>query len=107
MSHRKQQVVALLKAIETGVAEPLASITQTSTFSTILLPPMGLPAWLRCLGPCLQARRAWTLIEKDFPMPFVDTNDDVFLYETLPCTRIRPGHGAPSGKDCLPRCGST
>ena len=27
-------------------------------------------------------------------MPFVDTNDNVFLYETLPCTRIRPGHGA-------------
>jgi len=45
-------------------------------------------------------------------MPFVDTNDDVFLgeksfatwhealdrYETLPCTRILPGHGAPGGK---------
>jgi hypothetical protein len=54
-------------------------------------------------------------------MPFVDTNDKVFLgeksfatwhealdrYETLPCTRILPGHGAPGGKDCLPRCGST
>jgi len=26
-------------------------------------------------------RRAITLIEKDFPMPFVDTNDDVFLGE--------------------------
>jgi hypothetical protein len=35
-------------------------------------------------------------------MPFVDTNDNVFLYQTLPCTRIRPGHGAPGGKDCLP-----
>src|ERR1700737_1607874 len=50
-------------------------------------------------------------------MPFVDTNARVFLgeksfatwhealdrYETLPCTRILPGHGAPGGKDCLPR----
>jgi|GEM_PF-4747361 len=44
MSHRKQQVVAVLKAIETGAAEPLAIVTQTSTFSTILLPPTGLPA---------------------------------------------------------------
>jgi hypothetical protein len=35
-------------------------------------------------------------------MPFMDTNDNVFLYQTLPCTRIRPGHGAPGGKDCLP-----
>jgi hypothetical protein len=26
MSHRKQQVVAVLKAIETGTAEPLATI---------------------------------------------------------------------------------
>ena len=26
-------------------------------------------------------RRAIALIEKDFPMPFVDTNDDVFLGE--------------------------
>ena len=32
-------------------------------------------------------------------MPFVDANDNVFLYETLPCTRILPGHGAPGGKD--------
>ncbi len=24
-------------------------------------------------------------------MPFVDTNDNVFLDETLPCTRIRAG----------------
>jgi hypothetical protein len=54
-----------------------------------------------------------TVIEKDFPMPFVDTNDDVFLgeksfatwhealdhYETLPCTRILPGHCAPGGKE--------
>jgi len=44
---------------------------------------------------------------KDFPMPFVDTNDNVFLYETLPRTRIRPGHGAPGGKHCLPRRGIT
>lgn len=36
-------------------------------------------------------------------MPFVDTNDDVFLgeksFETLPYTRILPGHGAPGGKE--------
>ena len=46
-------------------------------------------------------------------MPFVDTNDDVFLgeksfatwhealdhHETLPYTRILPGHGAPGGKE--------
>ena len=46
-------------------------------------------------------------------MPFVDTNNDVFLgeksfatwhealdhHETLPCTRILPGHGAPGGKE--------
>ena len=47
-------------------------------------------------------------------MPFVDTNDDGFLgetsfatwhealdhhYETLPYTRILPGHGAPGGKE--------
>jgi acyl-CoA thioesterase len=46
-------------------------------------------------------------------MPFVDTNDDVFLgeksfamwhealdhYETLPYTRILPGHGAPGGRE--------
>ena len=58
-----------------------------------------------------------TLIEKDFPMPFVDTNDDVFLgeksfatwhealdrYETLPCTRIIPGHDARGTKSCLPQ----
>ena len=35
--------------------------------------------------------------------PFVDTNDDVFLgeksFETLPYTRILPGHGAPGGKE--------
>jgi hypothetical protein len=49
-------------------------------------------------------RRAITLIEKDFPMPFVDTNDDVFLgeksfatwhealdrYETLPVHKNSP-----------------
>ena len=46
-------------------------------------------------------------------MPFVDTNDDMFLgeksfarwlealdhYETLPYTRILPRHGAPGGKE--------
>ena|SRR5437588_12815991 len=46
-------------------------------------------------------------------MPFVDTNDDVFLgeksfatwhealdrYETLPYARILPGHGAQGGKE--------
>ena len=46
-------------------------------------------------------------------MPFVDTNDDVFLgersfatwhealdhYEILPYTRILPRHGAPGGKE--------
>ena len=46
-------------------------------------------------------------------MPFVDTNDDVFLgekslatwheapdhYENVPYTRILPGHGAPGGKE--------
>jgi hypothetical protein len=46
-------------------------------------------------------------------MPFVDTNDDVFLgeksfamwhealdhYKTLPYTRILPGHGAPGGRE--------
>jgi len=46
-------------------------------------------------------------------MPFVDIKDDVFLgeesfatwhealdhYETLPRTRILPGHGAPGGKE--------
>jgi acyl-CoA thioesterase len=46
-------------------------------------------------------------------MPFVNTNDDVFLneksfatwhealdhYETLPYPRILPGHGAPGGKE--------
>ena len=46
-------------------------------------------------------------------MPFVEINDDVFLgeksfatwhealdrYQTLPCTRILPGHGAPGGKE--------
>ena len=46
-------------------------------------------------------------------MPFVDTDDDVFIgeksfatwhealvhYETLPYTRIFPGHGAPGGKE--------
>jgi hypothetical protein len=51
----------------------------------------------------------------------VDNSDDVFLgeksfatwhealdrYETFPCTRILPGHGAPGTKSCLPRCGST
>jgi hypothetical protein len=55
---------------------------------------------------------AITVIEKDFPMPFVDTNDDVFLgersfatwhealdhYEILPYTRILPKHGAAGGK---------
>jgi hypothetical protein len=54
-----------------------------------------------------------TVIEKDFPMPFVDTNDDVFLGEksfatwhealdhdeTLPYARILPGQGAPGGKE--------
>jgi hypothetical protein len=44
-----------------------------------------------------------TVIEKEFSMPFVDTNDDVFLgeksFETLPYPRILPGHGAPGGKE--------
>jgi hypothetical protein len=50
-------------------------------------------------------------------MPFVDTNDDVFLgeksfamwhealdhYETLPYRRILPGHGAPGGRELFAR----
>jgi len=36
-------------------------------------------------------------------MPCVDTNDYVFRgeksFETLPYTRILPGHGAPGGKE--------
>jgi hypothetical protein len=39
-----------------------------------------------------------TVIEKEFPIPFVDTNDDVFLGEKS-FTRILPGHGAPGGKE--------
>lgn len=58
MSHRKQQVVALLKAIETGAAEPLAIINPDKYIQHILLPPTGLPAWARCLRPCPKARRA-------------------------------------------------
>jgi hypothetical protein len=53
-------------------------------------------------------------------MPFVDTNDDMFLgeesfatwhealdhYETLPYTRILPDMARRAVKSCLPRCGS-
>jgi hypothetical protein len=35
-------------------------------------------------------------------MPFVDTNDNVFLYETLPCTRIRPGMARRAAKTVCP-----
>jgi hypothetical protein len=32
-------------------------------------------------------------------MPFVDTNDNVFLDKRLPYTRMRSGHGVPGDKD--------
>jgi hypothetical protein len=35
-------------------------------------------------------------------MPFVDTNDNVFFYETLPCARIRPGRGRRAAKTVCP-----
>ena len=44
-------------------------------------------------------------MEEDFPMPFVDTNDNVFLYETLPCTRIRPGMARRAAKTVCPDAG--
>jgi predicted SnoaL-like aldol condensation-catalyzing enzyme len=50
MSHRKQQVVALLKAIETGVAEPLASINPDKYIQHNLAAADGLAGLVALLG---------------------------------------------------------
>jgi hypothetical protein len=52
-------------------------------------------------------RRAMTLIEKDFPMPFVDTNDSVFLYETFRAQESAPDMARRAAKTVCPICGST
>ena len=58
MSHRKQQVVALLKAIETGAAEPLVIITPDKYIQHNLAAADGLVGLGALHGTCLQARRA-------------------------------------------------
>jgi predicted SnoaL-like aldol condensation-catalyzing enzyme len=58
MSHRKQQVVAVPKAIEIGAAEPLAIINPDKYIQHNLAAADGLAGLGAFLRPCPKARRA-------------------------------------------------
>src|SRR4030081_2836477 len=80
MSHRKQQVVAVLKAIETGAAEPLGIINPDKYIQHNLAAAdglAGLGAFLQAL-PKGSARVNTLRVFQDGPYVFAHTDYDFF-----------------------------